>query len=475
MMAIENEAQVDTPCLAYDAMSQHWPLIDDLLGGSRAMRANSTTYLPKFEKETAGHYKARVRNTVLFNAYGDTVKNIVSKPFSKPVTLQGNVPEPLGGLVDDVDGQGKNLGQLAKDLCWDFVNRGIGHILVDYPVTLSEDGKKPTLKQERDQGYRPRFVQVRPEQLIGWRVENRETGQPVLTRIRIAETHTEPDGRWGEQQVKYIRVIEPDAWRVYRQIDSEEYVLDSEGENSLGKVPLITGYANPTGVLTAEPPLVDLAETNLAHYQSDSDQRNILHYARVATLVLLGFTSDEADQIALGPNQVISSTNENAKVSYAEHSGKSIEAGAKDVEKLEERMMILGLQPFLRRIGNQTATGQSIDESRANSDIQAWVMALEDLLYRAYVMASEWIKVTLPDDFKVDVFNDFAMLLRAAQDIGHLIKIRQAGELSRQTFLREVKRRNILSETVDVEEEVERIEAEGPALAMVGLNDEDED
>jgi len=473
-MAKTNEAKANTPCSAYNAMASEWTLIDDLIAGSAAMRAGSAEYLPKFDKEEAKHYSARVSNSILFSAYGDTVKSICSKPFSKALTLQGELPTPLDGLGDNVDGQGKSLSQLAKDIFFQFVNRGLGHILVDYPSTVAEDGTTPNLAEERSAGIMPRFINIKPEQLIGWRTEKDATGKDVLTQIRIAETQTEQVGDWGEKQVNYIRVYERDNWRLYVEGEKDEYSIDNEGINSLGKIPLVTGYANQTGFMTAEPPLRELAETNLAHYRSDSDQRNILHYGRAATLVTLGFSEEEADRIALGPNQRISSTRSQseANVFFAEIQGTAIEAGAKDVEKLEERMMMLGLQPFLRKTGNQTATGQSIDESRANCDIQAWVMSLERLLRQAYEMAAEWIGAELPEDFKVDIFNDFAIWVRAMQDVAELIKIRQAGELSRQTFLREVKRRALLSETLDIDEEIAAIEAEGPALGMIGMGAE---
>lgn len=470
-MTETQDAKVDTPCGAYNTMAAEWTLIDDLIAGTGAMRANSTIYLPKFDKEETKHYSSRVTNSTLFSAYGDTAKNISSKPFSKPLSIQGNLPAPLDELKDDVDGQGKSLMQLAKDIFLEFINRGVGHILVDYPVTVNEEGSTPSLGQERSAGFKPRFIHIKPSQLIGWRTEKDTSGKPVLTRIRIKETQTELDGQWGERQVNYVRVIEPDLWQLYQEGEKDEYAVVSEGANSLGRVPLVTGYSNRTGFLVADPPLRELSETNLSHFQSDSDQRNILHMARTATLFLQGFSEDEANDIALGPNQIISTTNENADVKFVEHTGKAIEAGLKDVEKLEERMVMLGLQPFMRKVGNQTATGQGIDESRANCDIQAWVMSLEDTLYRAFLMAAEWINIELPDDFKIDVFNDFAIWVRAMQDVAELTKIRQAGELSRVTFLREIKRRALLSETLDIDEEVAAIEVEGPALGMIGLGE----
>ena len=471
-MAKTNEAKANTPCSAYNAMASEWTLIDDLIAGTAAMQAGSTNYLPKFDKEEQKHYNSRVTNSILFSAYGDTVKSICGKPFSKPVKLYGDLPVPLDEIENDVDGQGNSLAQLAKDIFFQFVNRGIGHILVDYPSTVAEDGTTPNRAQERSARIMPRFINIKPEQLIGWRMEKDASGNNVLTQIRIAETQTEPVGEWGEKQVKYIRVYERDNWRLYVEGEKDEYALLTEGPNSLGKVPLVTGYANQTGFLTADPPLRELAETNLAHFRSDSDQRNILHMARTITLFAKGFSTEETDKIALGPNQIISTSNPEGDVKFLEHSGTAIDAGAKDIDKLEDRMMILGLQPFLRRIASQTATGQSIDESRASCDIQAWVMSLERLLRQAYETAAEWIGAKLPEDFKVDIFNTFDIWVRAMKDVPELIKMRQARELSRQTFLREVKRRALLSETLDIDEEIAAIEAEGPALGMIGLGAE---
>jgi len=462
------EAKVDTPCAAYTAMQKAWPLIDDLMAGSAAMQANAAKYLPQFDKENPKHYNARVNNSSLFSAYADTFKNIASKPFSKKLTLEGELPTPLSEIADDVDGQGKTLMQLARELLASYINRGVAHVLVDYPKTTNEDGTTPNLAEERSAGHRPRFIAVTPDQLIGWRTDPLAVGAQSLAQIRITETRNEPDGLWGDKAVDYVRVIERDAWMLHREVD-EEYSLLEEGVNSLGRVPLATGYSNQTGLLTADPPLKELAETNLTHYRSDSDQRNILHMARTATLFVKGFTEDEAGKIALGPNQVISTTNPEADAKFVEHRGEAIKAGQVDIDKLEERMMVLGLQPFMSRVGNQTATGQGIDESRANCDIQAWVMSLEQLLYDCYAIAADWIDLDLPDDFKVNIFNDFSIWMRAVQDIEQLIKMRQAHELSRVTFLREIKRRAIISETVDVQAEVADIEAEGPALGTIGI------
>jgi hypothetical protein len=103
--------------------------------------------------------------------------------------------------------------------------------------------------------------------------------------------------------------------------------------------------------------------------------------------------------------------------------------------------------------------------------VQSWVRAVELVLINAFKAACLWTGDELPEDFKVDIYNDFGISVRATRDIDALIKARQAGELSRGTFLREIKRRAVLSETVDIEQEKKDIEDEGIALGMLGRGD----
>lgn len=155
---------------------------------------------------------------------------------------------------------------------------------------------------------------------------------------------------------------------------------------------------------------------------------------------------------------------------YVEHTGAAIGAGAADLKDIEERMEILGMQPLLRRTSSSTATGVAIDDKRISSEIIAWIMATELFLTDLFNMAASWLNITLPDNFKVDIFSDLGLSVRATDDINALIQSRRAGEISRETFLREVKRRGLLDESVDIEHEIEAINAEGPSLSDVGTS-----
>lgn len=465
---------VDILSRAYSEMSKHWELIDDLLGGTLAMRAAGRRWLPQETKEENKSYENRLKRSTLYGAYKDTIDDLVGRPFSKPVTIHAydKLGDILQAISDNCDKQGTDITQFAKELFETLLNRGLAHILVDYPNVKTEDGRPLTKADEKALNLRPYFVQIKPEQLIGWRYEIDETGEPKLSQIRWKTTRTEPDGLYGEKTVEEIRVMTTTGWEVHTK-QGKKYALSDSGEHNYPDgIPLVTCYVNKDGFMTAKPPLEGLAWLNLDHWQGHSDQKNLLRFIRFPILFFKGLSKDEIEEeVIIGPGRKVSSTNPDADGKYLEHTGAAAEAGRQDLLDTEERMTVLGLEPLLSRPGNQTATGQSIDEAKSQSSIQAWIRSLELALYTAFEIAGKWLEIELPEDFKADIYNDFGVSIRATADIDALIKMRQAGELDRETFLREVKRRALLSDMAEIDVIKANLEAEGPALGLLREDD----
>jgi hypothetical protein len=468
----KTEDKVHVSSIEYDRMALNWPLLEDLLGGTSAMREARHNWLPREPRESHIAYENRLARSFLYNAFGDTVEKLVAKPFSRPVTVQGDIPKPLDLIEKDVDMSGRDVTQLCRDVFRSLVVYGVSHILIDFPKT---DGIE-SLADERARKIRPTLVHVSPTQLIGWRTERQANGRDRLTQIRLKQKQVEPKGDFIEEEVEYIRVITPNTFEVWRKgSEDDDFVQVEAGSHTFGEVPLVSCYAARTGFLTAKPPLLDLAHLNLAHWQSMSDQRNVLRFARVGILFASGFTDEEIeDGLTIGPNQLVHSNNPEARIQYVEHNGHAIEAGANDLESLERRMEALGLQPLLPRTGSQTATARAMDESRVDSAIQSWIRSVENCIRDAYLYAADWMKVRMPDDLDIDINNDFGVSLRASDDVKSLIEMRKQSQLTLETFLRECKRRGLLAETLDVDDEIEMLLAEEAIhrqQAMAALDD----
>jgi len=423
-------------------------LIHDLLGGTERMRAARTQWLPKEKREAEEMYYIRLGRSILYNGYRDTVRKLVSKPFSHPVTVK---EFPIEYYEDNVDQQGTDLTQFARSMFEAGVIYGLTHVLVDFP-------KSEQRTYDVEQVLVPNWIHIKPPDLVYWKTEV-VNGRRVLVEIHFVQCVIVEDGD-KEKEIKQLRIYTQNTWEVREEHEKVWVTIDS-GTHTFGSIPLVTFYTLKTGYMMGDPPLEDLAWLNLAHWQSSSDQRNILRFARAGVLFGSGFTEEEFDKFTVGPNAKISSTNENAKMQWVEHNGRAIKAGADDIYALEERMETLGLQPLVARSARSTATGKIIDESRAHTDIQAWIRSLENTLQEAFEITAKWKKMELPEDFSVDVFSDFAVGLDSS-NIAELIALNEGGKISHSTLLHEIKRRGVLAESVDVDVEIAAVQAENP-------------
>ncbi len=439
--AAGGEADVATPCSAWHAMAPDWELIGDLQGGTRAMRAAGERWLPREPRESLEAYRIRLSRTVLFNGFGRAVQTLSGKPFAKPASLGDGADPRIRALCRDLDLGGRDLTTFARDVLRAALTDGVTHLLVDYPEAA---GGAETLHDERSRGARPYCVHVPARDLIGWWVG--DGGK--LERLRIRESVVERDGAWGERVVPQVRVLEPGRWAVWRKPQTTEdapWRQVAGGETSLDRIPFVSIYAGRTGFLTARPPLMDLAWLNLAHWQSSSDQRHILHVARVPILFARNLKVGE-DGVEIGPNRLILGDGDGADLRYVEHSGAAIAAGRQDLVDLEDRMAVMGLDLMVGRSGGVTATEKAIDAARADSALAGLAREVEEGLTRALGLAAQWMDLPAESAGRVTLDPDMGLDAQEAQEVDLLLRARIAGEIDRPTFLAEIRRRGILAD-----------------------------
>ena len=444
-------SEVNEPIKAYEDMAVRWDLLHDLIGGTLKMREAETKWLPKETAEQPQDYKARLGRSVLFNMYADTVETVADRPFAKPLTVtveNGQESELIDSIIANADLCGTNLTQFARELYEDGVTYGIAHFLVDFPATEATKNAAT----EKAANLRASFTRISPPELIGWRSTITASGEVDLTQIRIREDLVEEEGEFGEETITRVRVVRPNEQIIYTDNGDGGFIAGDPTARSLGKVGLVTIYFRREGYMFARPPLENLAWINLLHWQSLSDQRNILRVARCAILFGKGF-SDEENKFVIGPNNTVLTRNSEADLRYVEYSADgAIQAGETDLEKLESRAQVLGLAPFIETTADTTATAVTHSEGSKQSKARAWDRALETGLKEGIALAHEWQKLT-PPEVTIRLFNDYAVIFGAERDIKALLDLRKEGEISRETLFHELKRRGVLDENLDLEEE----------------------
>lgn len=479
---------VGYPSEQYSDMAAKWELIEDLLSGTDAMRAKGERWLPREAHESVNNYRTRLARSFLYNGLRDTIEKLTAKPFSRPVNVK---PESLGseqldGIAEDVDRAGTNITQFARRLFEWAVSFGKAHILVDYPVV--QEGLN--LAQERAVDARPVLLAIDPRDVIGWRSERDPGGEERLTQVRIKEKRWVANGPYASKCIEYVRVINApptiaqnaeqpaveDAqsatgtWELWELKDGKTYVKVQSGTHTFPGVPLVTLYFKRNEFMTADPPMSDLAEMNLCHWQSSSDQRNILRFSRFGMWKATGMSQEEVEKpLTVGPSFSFKSVNPDADFAYVEPQGAAIKLGEEDLRRIEQRMETLGMQPLIQTTADSTAMGKRIDESKTETTIQSWVRIVEEAIERAYQMAAEWLGTDLPEEFAIDIFSDFGISANGTADLEFLLKARTSGDLTRLTFLQEIKRRGVLADSVDPEEEAEEADAQASSFGMQPL------
>jgi hypothetical protein len=325
---------------------------------------------------------------------------------------------------------------------------------------IRADKRPPTKADFNDSGWRPYLCYITCENLIGWKTTVIK-GVPTLTQIRIFEQVSEPFGDYAETVVDQIRVVERDRWQTWRRASktSDGWVIHQEGTNGLGKITLAPVYLNRSGFMTGEPPLQDLADLNVAHWQSQSDQRNILTIARVP--ILFGSGIQEETVLEIGASSMVRVSDPNATLQLVEHTGAAIGAGDKDLLNLQYQMQACGLQLLVENPG-QTATGEMRDDVKENSALAHMVAALQDALELSFGFMAEYIGLGKDAGGSLSVNTDWGVTGRMS-DIQWLTSAVISRKIDDQTYIEELKRRSALGDAVDVETVLHRIDTAGLA------------
>lgn len=445
---------------AVRAMQAAAQVCNDVMGGTEVMRER-LQYLPQEPMESDEAYSARVKRSVFFPAFKKAISTMVGRPFGEPVVLGEDVPPQIEPLAENIDQAGRDLDSFLRDTFRQTLVDGIGAILVDYTNTASLAAKlgkaSLTLEDERANGVRPYWVHVPLSAWLGFRVELLN-GVHRLTQFRYLETTEEPDGLFGVKKVQRVRVLEPGSVTVYvKQNDAWAIEPESSGSVTMPEIPLVPLYTGRMGFMCATPPFQDLAWLNVAHWQSSSDQRNILHKARVPVLFGKGLNKDSNGKVALGPNSMLLADSDGADLKWVEITGGAINAGKEDLETLKEEMARVAGEILSRVSGDKTATETDKEAEAGSSQLLAWVWTFQDAVEEALRLTAKWIGLT--DGGSVRIATDWDEDQFGADMVAALTNA-EGRILSRDSAIWTMKRNGFVPPDRTIEDEKALIQAE---------------
>lgn len=437
-------------------------IIDDLLGGTLSMRAAGQKYLFKMPLEDKGAYENRLNRSTLYPALSETLAQMCGRVFYSPINVSDVNKKITEDILPDVDTEGNALDVFASQWFYAALAYGVSFVLVDYTKT----GEAKTKADEKALGARPYLVHIKPQNVLGIKYD-RINGNKIMTQFRYKEFVTEEDGEFATKVVEQINVYEIGRVRKYKAQSNGKGALSFvEIENievkangiPLTFIPIVPFVTKKTGHFAlGEPPLMELANLNIKHWQNQSDQDNLLNTARVPLLVRIGVTDDSTVKIG---NSIVDLPL-GADLRYVEHTGSAIAAGQKSLNELETQMRVAGAK-LLEKADMAMTESQARDEQNKEiSALRLYANRFEDALDLALEYVGLWLGIESKDVGKVEISGNIDGNLDPNASMDSVIKLQSAGIISKQTTFEEAKRRGLISDTVNWEDEQARTDGEG--------------
>lgn len=427
---------VDTVLSALSDALPDYELIRDCVKGQRQIKKAGTKYLPDPDEaepddtERAARYKAYLARAVFYGVTGRTLRGLVGLVFDKDPAIE--IPDLLKAVKEDATGSGTSLDQQAMSALSDVVGLGRAGVLTDYPRTAGATTRADALAGN----IRPTIIRYEAEQIINWRT--RTVGAKVLlSLVVIRESYVVEDDGFAETPGTQYRVLRLTPEGIYtveihRDVESAGFAVfesftptDGKGQ-PLREIPFsfIGAEDNDPGV--DRPPLLDIAELNIAHYRNSADYEESCFMVGQPTPVLAGLTKQWVDEALKGRVRFGSRgaiplpVGGSAELLQASENTMPMEG----MKHKEDQMIALGAKLIENSGTQQTATEATQDNVMDNSVLGTCArnvsMAYRKALNWAWLFMTGEV-VDDPEVIDYELNTDFAARMLTAADRTEII------------------------------------------------------
>lgn len=451
----------------YDAMLPKWSKVRDAVAGEDAVKARTTVYLPDpGEPETDrgaadARYEAYRKRAVYYNATGRTLAGLVGVAYANWPAIE--ISKASDYLLSDADGSGVGLiGQSQRTLA-DVLQTGRGGLLAD-ATTGSPVKRTRTLAQAQASGRRSLVVAYQAESILTW-----ETNGGKLTRVVLSETHSDYAG--GEvnfvPQLRELLLVNgkyvANLWRKHSK--EGKFVLVDTFDIGLPFIPFTFVGATNNDEHPDQPPLLDLANLNLAHYRNSADYEESAFLIGQPMLAISGVTEEWVEKrgaILFGSRSALPLP-EGGSATLLQAGPNTL---AKEAMTDKERMMqALGARLVAQGEAVKTATQSAAETKSAYS-----VLSLAcDNVSAAYSRALTWaqgfdVATATAASFAIDT--RFSDLTLDANAIRETVAAWQAGLVPQSDAWTVLRRLGVIDQGKTDAQLAGEIEGQGPALNL---------
>lgn len=461
--------QPDTQGADYKKFFPKWSKIETVLEGDDGIKAAGKIYLPQLNGQTAKEYAAYKERGVFFNAYSRTVQGLTGAIVRKDPVI--NTDKRVGDLLPRVGVNNESIQEASRNIVQNIIQFGYYGILVD----MAEEGAA---------NAKPYFAFYPPQTILNYKTIQTGDEQKLVKLCLLEKRETSsPDNPYETLVVDQIRDMEIVEGvltvKIFVKSDGGKRGKDEiwlqDGDDIVPKIvgkpldyiPFVFFGSVSNTPKPDEPPLMDLANLNIKHWQLTVDYYHGLHFCAIPTAWAAGF--GEKSELYIGGTKAWVSDNPGASCGYLEFSGQGLGAIEKAIKNLESQMAILGA----RLLEEQKRAAEAAETVRMRysgdtATLSSVVNCVEQGLIKAIDYLGRWINVEAKAE--VTLNREFVSQRLQAQEISALLQAWQANALSLDTFLYQLQTGEILSPDTTIDDEKTRLQDEADKKTPTGEN-----
>jgi hypothetical protein len=470
---------VTTPHPDYAKSVEAWQRCRDVIEGSDAVKAAGETYLPRLSGQTVysevderglftrwideyANYKQRA---LFYEATTRTVQGLVGAIFRKEPMW--TVPAAIEAHFKDITLTGIPFVAMATTLVRELISVGRYGVLVDI-----EPGEVLS-PRPRWSGYPAEAIVNWPRNLSDWQ----QPGAFVVLRETVSVPGDDP---FMFEDVPQYRVLSLDAEGFY-QVDLWRQVRERPETWAIAEtfMPSIRGarldyipfcFSSPTTLtpMVERPPLLGIVEVNLSHYRSSADLEHGRHFCGLPTPWVKDGPTETKLKIGSGVAWMLGA---NGAAGMLEFTGQGLGALEKALEEKEAKMAALGARLLENpRSGVEAAETIRLRTQGEHNFLQTVAKTASQALIMLLQFHARWLRI--PEErITVELNDDFVEMQLSPQDLLALLQTWQSAGISRESYLYNLQRGEILAPDVTIEEEMARIDAQAPLTLPLGTDE----
>lgn len=433
----------------YTAQLKNYTMWGDLVEGGDRVEQNQT-YLPQHAYESNPQYEIRLQLATYKNQAKPIVTVFTSSILRKPPVR--NLPESLKQYEDDVDSLGTSAASFFRECAEGSAGVGVEFVVVDSAKV--PEGENPINDYEkRSLGIRPYMAKKSARDVPAWGYDDDGLAFVVVKEFSMKDT-----GPFEEpEEIKQYRIWYRNMWELWTDTDKTGIALDSAGEHPCGEVPVKPLYFRKKGELVGESCIKDVASLLKRAYMMENALDKSLFDTAFPQQYFFGFSGESIDGYIKASSNGLVNEQHDAKTGFVEPSGKSFDALDSKVKRDEISIREIALRMVRpdSKVG-ESAESKKIDRQQLNSQLAVFSQNCEDVETWAWEMMLKWDNAS--GDVEIEYNRDFDVDEISGELLDAFSKMRENGDLSRQTYWDILKKQEVpFPEDFDYKEELKRI------------------